>query len=74
MSYMDAVELIDLKLEAGEKLTNMDIFKLLFGFEAEETTCMSPADFDCTDMDCKDCKWHNWWNETYIIGGKNDNK
>lgn len=68
MKYMDAVELIDLKLEASEKLTNMDIFKLLFGFEAEETTCMSPVDFDCTGMNCKDCRWHNWWNEVYIPG------
>lgn len=69
MNYMDAIELIDLKLEAGEKLTNMDVFKLLFGFEAEESSCMSSVDFDCTDMNCRDCKWHNWWNEVYIPHG-----
>ena len=66
MNYMDAVELIDIKLEAGEKLTNKDVFKLFFGHEVETTLCMSPVDFDCTGMDCKDCKWHDWWNETYM--------
>lgn len=65
MKYMNAVELIDIKLEAGEKLTNKDVFKLFFGHEVEDTLCMSPVDFDCTGMDCKGCKWHDWWNETY---------